>query len=354
MLTASSAIHLSISPLQLTLRDPFTLSHGTSLVRDNLLVTARWGLLQGLGEVAVVPYRGERAPDLQRMLEHPGLLAHLTPSAGLDPVRALESLRRPLSPPALAGLDMALHDLWARRRGRPLHQLWGLDPGRCPASSFTIAMDHDHGNYRRRVRAARRFGLLKLKLGSGELDRDLELARLAHEEAPSSRLCVDANGGWTPEQTCRAITHLAPLDLLFVEQPVSADLGVAGWRALRQDLGHGAPPLIADESFQEEADLAWLQGLADGINIKVSKVGGLAPAAQAMKAARQLGMKVLLGCMIESSLGVTAAAQLAPLCDMADLDGHLLVQDDPFVGLEVDDAGQIGLPMAPGLGVRPA
>ena len=354
MLPSSRSVHLSVCPLQLTLRDPFSIAHGTSLVRDNLLVTLRWGLLMGVGEVAVVPYLGETAPELTRALEHPGLLSHLTPSAPLEPERALESLRRPLSPAALAGLDMALHDLWGRRLGRPLHQLWGLAAQRAPATSFTIAMDDDDQRYRRRVRAARGFGLLKLKLGSGQVDRDLELARLAHEEAPGSRLCVDANGGWSPAQTLEAVAGLAPLDPLFIEQPIPADLGVQGWRAVRQGLGNGGPPLLADESFQDVSDLQWLHGLADGINVKLSKVGGLAPAAHAMRAARQRGMKVLLGCMVESSLGVTAAAHLAPLCDLADLDGHLLLSDDPFVGVEVDGRGHISLPARAGLGVEHA
>ena len=351
MLTDRNAARIAVSPLQLTLRDPFAIAHGTCLVRDNLLVTLQWGYLTGIGEVAVVPYRGDTADDLQRQLAHPGLLSHLSGAAPLDPARALQSLPRTLAPAALAGLDMALHDLWARRLGRPLHRLWGLDPARCPRSSFTIAMDEDEASYRERVRAASGFALLKLKLGCGDLDRDLELTRLAREEAPRSRLCVDANGAWSPEEAARAMARLRPLDLLFLEQPIPAELGPDGWRELRAALDESAPPLIADESFQSLRDLAWLGDAADGVNIKLAKLGGLAPARRAVFAARDAGLKVLLGCMVESSLAVTAAAHLAPLCDLADLDGHLLIEDDPFVGLAVSGTGEVSLPELPGLGV---
>jgi L-Ala-D/L-Glu epimerase len=347
-----SFLRHTITPLQLSLRDPFAIAHGTSLVRDNLLVTVQWGFLTGYGEVAVVPYRGDTAADLERELSHPGLLSHLSGTAPLDPERALQSLRRPLAPAALAGLDMALYDLWARRQGRPLFRIWGLDPARCPHTSFTIAMDSDLARYRERVRAASGFALLKLKLGCGDLEGDLELANMAHEQAPHSRLCVDANGAWTPDQAARAVTKLRPLDLLFLEQPVPAELGPDGWRELRGALSGTAPPLVADESFQCTEDLAWLADAADGVNIKLSKLGGLAPAHQAIHAARAAGLMVLLGCMVESSLGVTAAAHLAPLCDLADLDGHLLLEQDPFMGLEVSGAGEVSLPELPGLGVN--
>jgi len=354
MLTDRSAARIAVTPLQLSLRDPFAIAHGTSLVRDNLLVTIQWGLLVGYGEVAVVPYRGDTAADLERELAHPGLLSHLSGAAALDPERALQSLRRPLAPAAMAGLDMALHDIWARRRGLPLHQLWGLDPDRCPRTSFTIAMDSDDARYRERVIAASGFSLLKLKLGSGDLERDLELARMAHEQAPGSRLCVDANGAWTAEQAARAVSEMRALDLVFLEQPIPAEPGLEGWRELRSLLGDGAPPLVADESFQSEEDLAWLAQVADGVNIKLSKLGGLAPALSAIHAARDAGLKVMLGCMVESSLGVTAAAHLAPLCDLADLDGHLLIEEDPFRGMAVSGAGELHLPWLPGLGVEPA
>ncbi len=347
-----SSVRLSVEPLHLELHDPFTLSHGTSTQRRNLLVRVQWTALEGQGEAAVVPYYGETDQDLVRQLEHPGLLGHLTPGAPLNPERVLLSLRRPLSPPAMAALDMALHDLWARRRGSPLHRLWGLDPAGCPATSFTVAMALDDDSaYRERVRAARSYRLLKLKLGSGEPDRDLELVRMAGEEASGCRLCVDANGGWSAAQAAQIIGRLAPLDLLYIEQPVPGD-DLEAWRELRKDLPAGAPPLMADESFQGEEDLSTLTGLADGVNIKLAKMGGLAPARRAMEKARSLGFKVLLGCMVESSLGVTAAAQLAPLCDFADLDGHLLLADDPFIGLEVDPRGEVALPQYPGLGVE--
>ena len=313
----------------------------------------QWTTLTGMGEVAVVPYYGETEADLTRQLEHPGLLGHLTAASPLEPERALLSLRRPLSPPCLAGLDMALHDLWAQRLGAPLHRLWDLDPARCPPTSFTVAMElEDDEAYRQRVRAASGYRRLKLKLGSGDVERDLELVRMARQEAPGASLGVDANGGWTADEAARVIQQLAPMELLYVEQPVPAG-DLQAWQDLRGQLPTDAPPLFADESFQDMQDLQSLVGLADGVNVKLSKLGGIAPAREAMIRARDLGFQVMLGCMVESSLGVTAAAHLAPLCDHADLDGHLLLADDPYIGLDVDPSGTLSLPDWPGLGVDP-
>lgn len=342
-------MRIQIEQLQLRLAAPFKIAHGSSSARYNVLAHVSDGQHIGVGEAAVVPYYGETAervsswltrPDVQDALGTDALLLH----------DALSALPPSDSTSALAALDMALHDLWGQRLGHPLYRLWGLNPARCPVNSLTIAMADDDVSYRSLLRGARLFPLVKLKLGSGDMQHDLELARIARAELPSHRLCADANSAWTAEQALWIIPRLAELEMLFIEQPV-ARADYDGWRALRTHLPPGLPPLIADESVQGVASIAPLRGLADGINIKLAKCGGLSAARQMIALARAFGMRVMLGCMVESSVAVTAAAHLAPLADYADLDSNLLLLNDPYTG--VDNAGgRLALPDAPGLGVQ--
>ena len=329
------------APLRLELRTSFHTAHGADTTRTNVL--ARLG--SGLGEAGLPPYYPHSVEDVCAYLNA------LEPGPLLADDLTLEDAVDCLPPgpaPARAAADCALHDHWARQLGHPLYRLWGLNPTRAPRTSVTLSLPGDLGAFRERLRARRGWPVLKLKLGSGDVKKDEALVRLAREET-EARLGVDANGGWSLGEAARLIPRLAPLNLLFVEQPI-ADEAPEAWRALRQQLPPGAPPLIADESVQSARDIVRLSGLADGVNVKLAKAGGLRPARQWIAVARALGMKVLLGCMIESRVAVTAAAHLAPLADFADLDGHLNVANDPFDGLEVE-RGAIRLPERPGLGV---
>jgi L-alanine-DL-glutamate epimerase-like enolase superfamily enzyme len=245
---------------------------------------------------------------------------------------------------------MALHDLWAKQLGYPLYQLWGLNPQHTPQNSFTVAMAENAAHYRARLQAAQAYPLIKLKLGSGSPAGDVELVRLARAEL-SNRLCVDANGAWSADQACQVIPPLAELGVIFIEQPLAKD-DWEGWGKLRRELPQGMPPLIADESVQGVASVPPLAGLVDGINIKLAKCGGLQAARQMIALARAYGMQIMIGCMIETSVAISAAAHLAPLADYADLDGNLLITNDPYHGVEVRQ-GQLFLPQGSGLGVSP-
>ena len=339
-------ITLSANPLPLRLHTPFRIAHGTSAERTNVLVR----LGDGVGEGALPPYYpttlGEalaylRSPDVERWR---GTTDVLAPEHLLD--------RLPPGPaPAKAALDLALHDHWARSLGLPLYRLWGLDMGQAPPSSLTLSIPESEAELRADVRRHADLPVLKLKLGTGDVARDEAFVRIAREATgPDVRLGVDANGAWSVEEAADIIPRLTAYDLLYVEQPIAAT-DVQAWHRLHEALRTSeAPPLIADESVQGAASVFPLAGAADGINIKLTKAGGLREARRMVAVARALGMRVLLGCMVESAAGVTAAAHLAPLADFVDLDGHLDVRDDPFEGVRWE-RGRLALPDRPGLGL---
>ena len=335
---------LTIEPITLNLKTPFRIAHGTSVARHNVLVH----LGDGVGEGALAPHYGYSQADVAAYLQSLDVDALL----GGDPLALEDSLDRlpPGPSPARAAIDIALHDHWARQLDQPLYRLWGLNPMQAPLSSLTIGITEGEDELRQRVRAAANFTILKLKLGAGSLEADEAIVRVACREKGSDvRLCVDANSAWRIDEAARIIPRLAAYDLLFVEQPIPG-AKAEDWHRLRRLLPDGLPPLIADESVQRASDIPALAGAADGINIKLAKAGGLREARRMIALARVLNMQVMLGCMVESSVGITAAAQLAPLVDFADLDGNLDVVNDPYVGVKIE-CGRLHLPQEPGLGV---
>jgi L-alanine-DL-glutamate epimerase-like enolase superfamily enzyme len=238
---------------------------------------------------------------------------------------------------------MALRDLAGKRLGAPLYELLGLDPRDTPATSFTIGMDTPDA-MAARVRAAGEFEVLKIKLGA-ENDRELLGAVRAATARP---LRVDANEGWTLEGAISRLEWLQEMGVELVEQPLPA----AELEATRELRRLSPLPLFADESVHRAADIPRIAEAFDGINIKLMKCGGIGEALRMIAVARAHDLQVMLGCMVESSLAVTAAAHLSPLVDHADLDGNLLVANDPYVGAAVE-RGRLVLPRRPGLGVRP-
>jgi L-Ala-D/L-Glu epimerase len=223
--------------------------------------------------------------------------------------------------------------------------MWGLTPAASPRSSFTIAIAADDDTLRTRVReaVAAGFPILKVKLGS---DRDRRIIQQVRDVAPNAILRVDANAAWTPKQTLAMAPLLKELGVEFIEQPL-APTDIDGLRFVRErcDL-----PIVADESCLVASDVAKLVGVVDGVNLKLAKCGSLREAFRIIHTARSHGMLVMAGCMIETSLGITAAAHLGPLLDAVDLDGAALLSDDPFVGATIAN-GVVTLPTAPGLGV---
>jgi L-Ala-D/L-Glu epimerase len=326
-------------------KNPFIIARGGSseyrVVRVTL--TARDGAT-GWGEAAPSLFYGETADTVVEVL--PLLAAVLTDADGWS-LEALEhALARAIrfNGSARAAVSAALHDLMGKRLGVPVYKLWGLDPAAAPRTSFTVAIAPDEPTLRQRVADAASYPVLKIKLGTAWDER---IVRVVRELAPDKVLRVDANAAWTPKSTLRIVPLLQELGVEFVEQPLPpADLD--GLRFIRE---RSALPIIADESCLVAADIPKLAGVVDGINIKLAKCGGLREALRMIAVARAHDMLVMAGCMIESSLGITAAAQFAPLLDCADFDGAALVSNDPYVGATID-GGVIRLPAAPGLGVR--
>jgi L-alanine-DL-glutamate epimerase-like enolase superfamily enzyme len=328
-------VQIRWQPLPLRLIHPFRLAHGVSDVRENVLVHVEGGV----GEAAAVPYHGETPAGIIQYLQGVDLGALSDPSHLEDILAGLPAG----SAAARAAIDIALHDGWGRALGQPLYRLLGLNPERIPLSSFTIALGPlEELAQRARVAPA---AILKLKLGSAD---DAERVRIVRA-ASSVPLRVDVNGGWSLERAERLLPELAEQGVELVEQPLPPG-DLEGLRRLSQL--RSRPPLFADESIKSAADLLAHRGLVEGVVIKLAKSGGIRPALQQIALARALGMQVMLSCMIESSLGVTAAAHLAPLAQYVDLDGPLLIVDDPFVGVQ-QERGRLSLPTGPGLGVVP-
>ena len=327
-------MRITAEALDLHLRTTFTIAHGASDVRHNVLIR----IDEGVGEAPIVPYYHETS---QGVMDY---VARVAPLLGDDPFQLQDILTRlPRAPAAgYAAIDVALHDLAGKRLGIPLYQFFGLNPARVPETSFTIGIDQPEVMAAR----ARESGLpiLKIKVGTGDED----VARIrAIRSATQARLRLDANAGWTREQAAELVPQLAEYDVEFVEQPLARE----DWEGLRWLKSRVNVPIFADESAQTERDLPKLAGAIDGVVVKLMKAGGLRGALRTIAVARALDLKIMLSCMVESSVGVTAAAHIAPLADYCDLDGPLLIANDPFVGLRYNGA-KIILPDAPGLGLR--
>ena len=328
---------LTWEALDLELITPFRIAHGASVQRANVLVR----LDEGLGEAAAVPQYLETQVGIIAYLED--LVDLIAGQADPDQIDAILDRLPPGSQAARTAIDMALHDAWGKRLGVPLFRLLGLNPDHLPETSYTIAIDTPEVMAERAAQS--KWPVLKIKLGG---DDDLS-AVAAIRERTSSRLRLDANCGWTRQSAAWLIPRLADYAIEFVEQPLAAD-DLEGFRWLRsQRLG---VPIFADESVRVSKDVPSLAGAADGVVVKLMKSGGIREAVKVIHTARAMDMQVMMSCMVESSLAVTAAAHLAPLCDYADLDGPLLVKNDPFRGLRYSGA-QMQLPELPGLGVIP-
>ena len=325
--------------ITLNLETPFRIAHGTSHARHNVLVRVSDGQQEGLGEAAPVRQHHETQDDV---LEY---LASLPP-LDENPFHLEELLARLPSGPqsARAAIDIALHDLIGKKLGIPLYRLFGLNPKSSPPTSMTVSIGTPEEVQDWARDAAKRFSILKLKLGP---EHTLEIVRAARA-ATDARLVADANCAWTVEQAADLIPALADLGLEWIEQPLPEE-DLDGLRQLRQI---SPIPIFADEPVRTARDIPRLAGCVDGVNIKVMKAGGLREALRMIAVARAHGLQVMLGCMIETSLGITAAAHLAPLVDWADLDGNQTVTNDPFTGVRVEE-GRLVLPEGPGLGVQP-
>ncbi|WP_256545319.1 dipeptide epimerase [Halobellus inordinatus] len=316
----------------LPLADAFTISRGTQTTAENVVVriTDDDGTT-GVGAAAPSAHYGETAATVEAVL--PDLLAVVE---SVDDPHAVAAIERELrgvvedNPAARTAVDVALHDLAAKRLGVPLYRQWGLDPDQAPKTSFTIGLD-ETDRMREKTRAAVDDGydVLKIKLGT---DRDEEIVAAVREEAPEARIRVDANEAWTPREAVRMTDRLAAYGVEFVEQPVPA----SDPEGLRFVYERSALPIAADESCVTLPDVPAVADRTDIVNLKLMKCGGLPEARRMIAAARAHGLEVMLGCMIETNAAIAAACHLAPLLDYADLDGALLLDDDEYAGVPID------------------
>jgi len=325
--------------IDLELRHTFRLARGASDSRQNLIVELEQDGLVGLGEAAPIA-RYEQ--DWKSAAAAVDVMV-----ARLDDLEAYrEAVPRvgvAGQPAAQAALDMAVWDLAGKRLGAPIWRLLGLDRDRVPATSFTLGLD-DPAAMVRKVREVSGFRSLKVKLGGPDDRAAIEAVR----SVTDLPLRIDANEGWTLKEAHANIEWLAKLGVELVEQPLPAE-DLAGHKELRR---FSPVPIFADESVSVAADIPRIAESFDGINIKLMKCGGLAEALRMIATAKAHNLKVMLGCMVESSLATTAAAQISPLVDYTDLDGSFLVSNDPFVGARLED-GCLRPPNASGLGVTP-
>jgi L-alanine-DL-glutamate epimerase-like enolase superfamily enzyme len=327
-------VELQIRELTLPLVHEFKIARGSETTARTTVFRIRDSGLEGLGETAPIARYGE---SVESVLAY--FAAH--PLTGSDPF-ALESLLAGIPPAARCGLDVALHDLIGKRLGRPLWQLFGLDRTATPRTSFTIGIG-TIAETLAKVDEIRDHPILKVKLGAGDEVETVAAIRARY----TGTIRVDANEGWSADEAVAILRELARYDIEFCEQPIPA-----GSPEQLRFIRERAPiPIVTDEDAKEASDLPALRGCVEGVNVKLVKCGGLRAALAMIHTARALGLKVMLGCMVESAILATAAAHLSPLVDWADIDGPFLVAHDPFSGVSYEH-GKLVLPDGPGLGVR--
>jgi L-alanine-DL-glutamate epimerase-like enolase superfamily enzyme len=337
----SEKLKITFEPYELRLKHAFTLATSSRTTTPVMITRLEYDGYKGYGEASMPPYLGESHKTAGDFLSKIDLSVYSDPFLIEDILEYVDSVA-PGNYAAKASVDIALHDLIGNMLDIPLYKLWGLDPDKTPDTSFTIGMDTPEV-VRQKVEEASGFKILKVKLGG---DNDREMIN-AVRETTNVPLCVDVNQGWKDKKAALDMIYwLKEQGIVFVEQPFPKEnLEDIAWLTENSPL-----PVIADEAVQRLADLTGLKGVYSGVNIKLMKCTGLREAWKMINYARASGMTVMLGCMVESSCGVSAASQLSPMVDFADLDGNLLISNDIFDGMKVVD-GKITLPDKSGIGV---
>ncbi len=330
---------------RLKLRHTWTTVMSSSTYRDILYVHYQHDGITGVGEGAPIVRYKENAKGAQAAVDSVLPLLDSSDPVQFEKVISEVFAQVPGEWAGKAAIDIAMMDWMGKKLGIPLYEYFGLDPKDTPITDFSIGIDTP-AITREKVRAAAAFPILKIKVG---LDTD-EQTIAAVRSVTDKPLRVDANEGWTNREVAlRKIDWLAKQGVVFVEQPMpAASIDDLRWLHERSSL-----PLMGDESCRHPADIPKLVGVFDALNFKLDKTGGMGQAYVMIQMARALGFKTMLGCMVSSSCSITAAAHLSPLVDYADLDGNLLVANDPYRGVTVKD-GKLILPDRPGLGLLPA
>jgi len=331
-------LSVAVAPLELPLVHPFKIARGEELIARSAIVRVEADGCNGTGEATPIGRYGESVESVVEYFASHRLAAD-------DPYRLETLLHSGIPASARAGLDIALHDLIGKDLGKPLYALLGLDPAATPVTSFTIGIA-DPATTLRKLAEVSSHPILKIKLGIGTPSEQVEtIASIRNAYAGTLR--IDANEGWNVETAVAILRELERYDIEFCEQPIPAG-HPKQLRAIRERVGI---PIVVDEDALVAADLPPLYGCVDGINVKLAKTGDIRGALAMIHTARAMGLKIMLGCMVESAIAATAAAHLSPLVDFADIDGPFLTAADPFVGVTYD-RGMLVLPDAPGLGIR--
>ena len=339
----AGGMKLSFTPYELQLRHVFTVSSYSRKTTPGVQVRMEYEGFTGYGEASMPPYLGQSVESVMSFLNRVDLTQFNDPFQ-IDNILTYVDSLSPGDGAAKAAIDIALHDLVGKLIGQPWWRIWGLDAAKAPSTTFTIGIDTPDVVRQKTRECADRFNILKVKVG---LDNDKEMIRTIRE-VTDLPLAVDANQGWKDkEKALEEIFWLKENGVVMVEQPMAVSrVDDNAWITERSPL-----PIFADEAIQRLSDVPSVKGVYHGINIKLMKCTGMREAWKMLNYARAEGMKVMIGCMTETSCAVSAAAQLAPAVDFADLDGNLLIINDPFKGIEVID-GRITLSDLPGIGVN--
>lgn len=339
--SGGTPLNLRFRPFELQLKHVFTLAGSSRTTTPVVLTELECDGVIGYGEASLPPYLAENQESVAAFLSQLDLSQFNDPFLTEDILDYVFGIA-PGNYAAKASVDIALHDLAGKLAGLPVYRMLGLNPAKTPVTSFTIGIDTPEV-VRQKVREAAGYRILKVKLGR---DNDREMIETVRSETDVP-LCVDVNQGWTDRlMALDMVNWLAEKGVEFVEQPMDKNAkDDLAWLTERSPL-----PIIGDEAVQTLEDVVPLKGIYSGINIKLMKCGGIRAAHKMMVLAKALGMEVMIGCMTETSCAVTAAAQLSPLVRWADLDGNLLISNDQFDGLMVEE-GRVVLPDRPGVGV---
>ena len=333
---------LTTYQFDLPLQHTFTIRHESRKVQPTIIVRLEDANgYAGYGEATVTLYYGVTMEKMLAAVERVRPWLEQYELDNPETFYAELEQRLPNDSFVRCALDQAANDLWARRHGKPLYEMWGLNPADAPTTSYTIGIASIPEMIEKLKEKP--WPLYKIKLGT-EHDIDIIRALRQHTDATFR---VDANTAWTTEQTVNYSHELKALGVEFIEQPQKAD----AWERHRTAMMGSALPIIADESCHVEADVAHCAGHFHGINIKLTKCGGLTPARRMITEARQLGLKIMMGCMTESSVGISAIAHIAPLLDYVDMDGALLLAKDPAQGVVIDDEAKLHYASGAGTGV---
>ncbi|MFZ0282725.1 MAG: dipeptide epimerase [Bacteroidales bacterium] len=333
---------LRFTPYTLQLKHTFTLATSSRTSTPVILTEIEYDGVTGYGEASMPPYLGESQESVAAFLSLLNLSQFNDPFLIEDIVQYVDGVL-PGNYAAKASVDIALHDLTGKMLGAPWYKMFGLNPAHTPMTSFTIGLDAPD-IIKQKVAEAEPYRVLKVKLGR---DNDREMVEVIRS-LTDKPLCVDVNQGWKDRgYALEMAVWLKEKGVIFLEQPMPKEQkNDIAWLSKNSPL-----PVIGDEAIQNVNDIIAQRDVYSGINIKLMKCGGLSAAMKMINVAKAIGMKVMIGCMTETSCAVTAAAQLSPLADWCDLDGNLLISNDPFEGLTIID-GKVTLPDRPGIGVR--